>query len=171
MLMHLKDKIPTDQKKDVVYFWEWQADGCKSSYVGETSRALSERVKEHCKSSTSAILKHYTDFHHPLPSITNFNIIDKDPSQITQEAKKAIHIQRLDPSLNRNIGKMSIPHHFDHLISTKPKHPQVGLLSQAQEPVDAIAFPSQLPGLNLTQFNQIGTFRPNLIQQIPKYST
>ena len=89
MLMHPKDKMPTDQKKDVVYFWECQADGCKSSYVGETSTALGERVKEHCKSSTSAILKHCTDHHHPLPSITNFNIIDKDPSQITQEAKEA----------------------------------------------------------------------------------
>ena len=46
-------------------------------------------------------LKHCKDFHHPLPSITDFNIIDKDPSQITWEAKEAIHIRRLDPSLNR----------------------------------------------------------------------
>ena len=57
MLMHPKDKISIDQKKDIVYHWECQADGCKSAYVGETSRALGERVKEHCKSSTSAILK------------------------------------------------------------------------------------------------------------------
>ena len=105
MLMHPKDKISIDQKKDVVYHWECQADGCKSAYVSETSGALGEWVKEHCKSSTSAILKHCTDHHHPLPSISNFNIIDKDPCQVTQEAKEAIHIQRLDPSLNRNIGK------------------------------------------------------------------
>ena len=59
--------------------------------------------------ATSAILKHCTDHHHPLPSVSNFNIIDKNPSQVTQEVKEAIHIQRLDPSLNRNIGKMSIP--------------------------------------------------------------
>ena len=72
------------------------------------SRALGERVKEHSKLTTSAILKHCTDHHHPLPSITNFSIIDKDPSQITQEAKEAIHIQRLDPNHNRNIGKMPI---------------------------------------------------------------
>ena len=105
LLMHPKDKIPTNQKKDVVYFWECQADRCKSSYVGETSRALSERVKENCKSSTSTILKHCTDHYHPLTSVSNFNIIDKDPSQITWEAKEAIHIQRLDTNLNRNIGK------------------------------------------------------------------
>ena len=110
MLIHPKDKIPTDQKKDVVYHWECQVDGYKSSYIGETSRALRERVKQHCKPSISAILKHCTDFHHPLPSVSNFNIIDKDPSQITHEAKEAKHIQRLDPNLNRNIGKNSIPH-------------------------------------------------------------
>ena len=60
-------KSSTDQKKDIVYHWECQADGCKSSYIGETSRALGERVKEHSKSTTSTILKHCKDFHHPLP--------------------------------------------------------------------------------------------------------
>ena len=83
MLIHPKDKISADQKKDVVYHWECQADGCNSSYIGKISRALRERVKEHSKSTTSAILKHCTDFHHPLPSISHFSTIDKDPSQIT----------------------------------------------------------------------------------------
>ena len=109
-------------------------------------------------------------FTHPLPSITDFNIIDKDPSQITQEAKEAIHIRRLDPSLNRNIGKMSIPHCFNHLLGAKPKHPQVGALAAPQS-VDEIAPPSQIPGLNLTQFNNIGNFRPNVAQHIPRPST
>ena len=85
--------ISTDQMKDIVYHWECQADGCNSSYIGETSRALGERVKEYSKSTTSAILKHCKDFHHPLPSISDFSIIDKDPSQITREAKEAIHIR------------------------------------------------------------------------------
>ena len=78
MLMHPKDKISSDQKKDLVYHWECKADGCNSSYIGETSRALGKRVKEHSKSTTSAILKHCKDFHHPLPSIEDFNIIDKN---------------------------------------------------------------------------------------------
>ena len=56
----------------------------------------------------------------------------------------------MDPNLKRNIGKMSIPHCFDLLIGAKPKHPQVGLLSQVQEPVDQVALPSQIPGLHLT---------------------
>ena len=61
---------------------------------------------------------------------------------------------------------------FDPLIGAKPKHPQVGaLLQTAPQPVDEIAPPSQIPGLNLTQFNNIGTFRPNMAQHIPKPST
>ena len=86
------------------------------------------------------------------------------------EAKEAIHIQRLDPNLKRNIGKMSIPHCFDPLLDVKSKHLQVDLLSQAQETVDEVALPSQIPDLNLTQFHNIGTFRPNLVNQIPKHS-
>ena len=170
MLMHPKDKVPTDQKKDLVYHWECKADGCKSSYIGETSRALGERVKEHSKSTTSAILKHCKDFHHPLPSINDFSIVDKDPSQVTREAKEAIHIRRLDPSLNRNIGKMSIPHCFDNLLGAKPKHPRVGELSAASS-VEDMAPPTQIPGINLTQFNNIGNFRPNVAIHIPRRST
>ena len=91
--------------------------------------------------------------------------------QIIWGAKEAIHIWRLDPNLNRNIGKMSIPHCFDPLIGAKAKHPQVGLPSQAPNPVHEVAPPSQIPGLNLTQFNEIWTFRPNQHQFIPRHST
>ena len=118
----------------------------------------SGRGSRNTKSSTSAILKHCRDHHHPLPSINNFTIIDKDPFQVTREAMEAIHIRRLDPNLNWNIGKMSIPHCIDPLIGAKPKHPDVGVLSQSIAPVDEVAPVSQIPGLNLTQFYNIGTF-------------
>ena len=166
--MHPKDKVPIDQKKDLVYHWQCQADRCKSSSVGETSRSLRGRTKDHAKSTTSAIHKHYTDFHHPLPSVTNSAIIDKDTSQVTWETKEAIHIQRLDPDLKRNIGKKFIPHCFDPLISVKPKHPQVDHFSWPQGPVDEMVPPSQIPGLDLTQFDN---FRPNPHAHIPRHST
>ena len=67
--------------------------------------------------------------------------------------------------------KMSVPHCFDSLIGAKPKHPWVGLLSQAPHPVDEVAPPSQIPGLNLTQLNEIGTFRPNPHQFLDRWST
>ena len=54
LLMHPKDKVSIDQKKNLVYHWQCQADGHKS-YVGETSHSLGERAKEHAKSTMSAI--------------------------------------------------------------------------------------------------------------------
>ena len=67
--------------------------------------------------------------------------------------------------------KCQSPHCCDQLIGVKPKHPQVEHLSQVYDSVDEIALPSQITGQNLTQFNNIRTFRPNLIQHIPKCST
>ena len=65
---------------------------------------------------------------------------------------------------------MSTPHCFDPLLGIKPKHPRVNLLSQTQESVEEAAPPSQIPGLNLTQFNEIVTFTSNLLNKIPKCS-
>ena len=50
---------------------------------------------------------------------------------------------------------MSIPHCFDPLLGVKPKHPQVDLLSQAQEPVDEAAPPSQIPAPNFTTLGHL----------------
>ena len=47
LLMHPKDKISIDEKKDLVDHCEYKADGCNSFYIKEMSRALGERVKEH----------------------------------------------------------------------------------------------------------------------------
>ena len=65
---------------------------------------------------------------------------------------------------------MSIPHCFDNLLGAKPKHPRVGELSVAL-PVEEVAPSCQIPGLNLTQFNNIGNFRPNVAIHIPRHST
>ena len=67
-------------------------------------------------------------------------------SQIACEAKEAIHIHKLDPELNRNVGKMVIPCVLNSILGIKPKNPHVAsLLSQESG--------SQDIGLNLTQFH------------------
>ena len=109
LLMHPKDKIDPSLKKDVVYQWSCSKTNCKSSYIGETSRSLSERVKEHCKEGNSAIYQHCATTGHPLPTLDHFKVIDQEKSQIAREAKEAIHIRKRDPELNRNVGKMVIP--------------------------------------------------------------
>ena len=73
-----------------------------------------------------------------------FKVIDQKKSQISHEAKEAIHIQKWDPELNRNVGKMVIPH--DSILGIKPKNQGIAsLLSQK--------LGSQDIGINLTQFH------------------
>ena len=75
-----------------------------------------------------------------------FKVIDQEKSQIACEPKEAIHIQYLDPELNRNVGKMVIPHVFDYILGIKPKNPRLAsLLSQE--------LGSQDIGINLMQFH------------------
>ena len=83
---------------------------------------------------------------HPIPNVDQFKVIDQEKSQIVHEAKEAIHIQKLVPELNRNVGKMVIPHVFDSILGIKPKHLCIAsLLSQESG--------SQDIGINLTQFH------------------
>ena len=62
--------------------------------------------------------------------------------------QEAIHIQKLDPELDRNVGKMVIPHVFDSIFGIKPKNPHIAsLLSQE------LGF--QDIGINLIQFHSV----------------
>ena len=93
MLMHPKDKVDPSLKKDVIYQWSCTKPNCKSSYIRETSRSLSEHVQEHGKEgSNSAIYQHCSTKGHPLPNMDQFKAIDQEKSQISHEAKEAIHI-------------------------------------------------------------------------------
>ena len=147
MLMHPKDKVDPSLKKDIVYQWSCTNPGCKSSYIGETSRSLCECVKEHSKEgSNSAIYQHCYTKGHPLPYVDQFKVIGQEKSQIACEAKEALHIHKEDPGLNRNVGKMVIPCVFDPILGIKPKNLGISsLLSQESG--------SQDIGINLMKFH------------------
>ena len=94
----------------------------------------------------SAIYQHCYTKGHPLPKVDQFKVIDQEKSQIAREAKEAIHIRKEDPELNRNVGKMVIPHIFDPILGIKPKNPRIAsLLSQESG--------SQDISINLMQFH------------------
>ena len=144
MLMHPKGKVDPSLKKYVVYQWSCTKPNCKSSYIRETSKSLCDHIKEHSKEgSNSTIYQCCSTKGHLLPNVDQFKIIDQEKSQIAWEEKEAIHIQKLDPELNRNVGKMVIPHVFDSILGIKPKNPCIAsLLSQE--------LGSQDIGINLT---------------------
>ena len=149
MLIHPKDKVDPSLKKDIVYQWSCTKANCKSSYIGETSRSFCEGVKEHSKEgSNSTIYLHCSTKDHPLPNIDQFKVIDQEKSQIACEAKEAIHIQKLDPELNRNLGKMVIPCVFDQILGIKSRNPLIASLLSEESG-------SQDVGINLTQFHSL----------------
>ena len=147
MLMHPKDKVDPSFKKDIIYQWSCTNPGCKSSYIIETSRSLCKCVKEHSKEgSNSAIYQHCSTKGHPLPNVDQFKVIYQEKSQIAHEAKEAIHIQKADPELSRNVGKMVIPHVFDPILGIKPKNLSISSLLFQESG-------SQDIGINLMQFH------------------
>ena len=86
MLMHPKDKVDPSLKKDVVYQWSCTNLGCKSSYIGETSRSLCECLKEHSKKgSNSAIYQHCYTKGNPLPNVDQFRKSLKLPMRIKRQ--------------------------------------------------------------------------------------
>ena len=69
-LVHPKDPVPTLQKANVVY--RIPCTSCSSVYVGQTSRSLEARLKEHkvavkhAKTSLSEVADHVWTEHHQV---------------------------------------------------------------------------------------------------------
>ena len=57
-LLNVKDTVPRSLRSNVVY--KFNCAECNSAYVGETSRHLYTRVRDHlCTDKNSNILKHH----------------------------------------------------------------------------------------------------------------
>ena len=75
-LVKPKDKDPKTQKGGIIYHYKCPHINCPDAYIGESGRALGDRVKEHLK-APSPIFQHSTTTGHALDS-HNFNIIHKE---------------------------------------------------------------------------------------------
>ena len=115
---------------------------CNEEYIGEASRTLGERYKEHLK-EPSPIHVHSTQTgHNATPD--NFNIIGREGHGLARTIKESIYISINNPTLNRNIGKYSLNHIWDRVLLntlnlklTLPmgmhiEHALVGMLSPFQ---------------------------------------
>ena len=106
IFMHPKDIIPSQLKQNIVYKWFCPEENCNLSYLGESSRCLEKRVKEHNSHVTRAIYKHSISNNHPSANISHFKIIYQDKNQVAREDREAIHIRINNLALNHNTGKM-----------------------------------------------------------------
>ena len=95
MLMHPKDKVDPSLKKGVIYKWSCTKANCKSSYIRETSRSLSEHVQEHSKEGyNSAIYQHCSTKGHPFLTLINSKL------EIRKSLKLPMRLKRQYPFKN-----------------------------------------------------------------------
>ena len=63
-----KDKNPSQLKQKLVYRWFCQEENCNHPNIGESSRCLENRVKEHNIHGTSATYRHSISNNHHKPT-------------------------------------------------------------------------------------------------------
>ena len=127
-LVNPKDKDPKLQKSGIIYHYKCPHLNCPEAYIGESGRALGDRVNEHLK-APSPIFNHSTSTGHPLDPDC-FSIIHKEIHSDSRTIKEAMFIRVNDPVLNRNLGKYQLLHvwtayyrEHQHYSSSLPAFP------------------------------------------------
>ena len=113
-----KDKDPKANQTGIIYHYQCPHINCTSSYIGESGRALGDRIKEHFK-APSPIHLHSSTTGHPMDP-NQFSIVHKEVNSQPRTIKEAMFICMQDPPLNRNLGKYQLPHIWDHLLQASP---------------------------------------------------
>ena len=116
-LVHPKDKTTLDKKCAVVYHID--CDDCEEAYVGETARALHNRVKEHTstrRASLTAVGEHCKNTGHTI-SWDNIRVLATETHASRRKIREAIEIASLNPPLNRDIGAYELPSVYRGLLT------------------------------------------------------
>ena len=107
-----------DKKSGAIYYYQCGEPACNEEYTGETSRTFGERFKEHLK-EPSPIHMHSTETGHSTTP-ENFNIIGREDHGLAWTIKESIFIRVNHPRLKRNVGKYTLYHIWDRVLSNTP---------------------------------------------------
>jgi len=113
----IKDPTPADLRSHVVY--EFTCATCNSSYIGQTSRHLRQRIAEHLgishltgitmkSQSHSNIRDHCVLCKDSTCSSRNFTILARGNSELELLVKERLLIDRKKPLLNGNSGSLEL---------------------------------------------------------------
>ena len=108
-LFSVKESVPKYVRSFVVY--RFICPGCNTSYIGETIRHLTTRIKEHWETdSKSHIFKHLNTNRNckELCNTECFEIIDSASSFYRLKLKEAMDIIWEKPLLNKQVKYVSI---------------------------------------------------------------
>ena len=109
LLVRPKDPVPIQDRSGVIY--RVPCSSCSHAYIGQTSRTLAQRLKEHHRavrigdSATSALAEHAHSTGHPV-DWTAAHVIDTCTHTSRRCLLESWMIQKEPSALNREIGTL-----------------------------------------------------------------
>ena len=112
ILVAPKDKDHPQDKFGVVY--QLTCQDCEASYIGETERALKQRLKEHLKDSSP--VGHHMGYNKHKVDSQNIRIVDRDSRWFQRGVREAIQIRSRSPTINRGRGRHNLPSVYNTIV-------------------------------------------------------
>ena len=117
-LVHPKDKTETKDKCGAIY--HIPCGTCDDFYIGETSRKMGVRFKEHLKSDKeSAVLDHVKATGHSF-SFEDVSILAREAYYAPRKTREALEIHKYKPQINKDAGWIIPPVMLDLLPAQDP---------------------------------------------------
>ena len=114
LLMFPKDKDEIRKQNSIIYWFKCGKTECDDEYMWESARIFEEQYKEHLK-SPSPIFEHQNTTGN-TKTMDNFKIKGREVHNMVRAIKEAIYIRVNNPTLNRNVGKYSLPHIWNKVL-------------------------------------------------------
>ena len=108
-MFSVKDSVPQGLRSRVVY--KFSCAGCNASYIGETTRHLCTRAREHLLSDKSShVYRHLQSSRacHDSCNTERFTILDSAASKFQIKIKEALHIKWENPILNQQLRHLDL---------------------------------------------------------------
>ena len=102
-----KNRDNITQKSTVLYIYKCSSLDCNKEYIGESSRNLGGRLKEHLIEPSP--IYDYANYSGHNTKLDNFSIVGSKSHTIARTIQEAIFIRVNDPSLNRKLASTSCP--------------------------------------------------------------
>ena len=94
-----------EEKSGVVY--KIECSDCEATYVGETERSLKKRISEHHRDSSP--VGHHMGYRKHSFTQDNVSVVHQEPTWFKRGVAESIHIAIVDPTLNRDRGRHTLP--------------------------------------------------------------
>ena len=112
-----KDKIEREASRGIVY--KIKCKDCDCVYIGQTSRALKTRVKEHTKAiatldGNSLLAKHHMWYNHQI-DLMNVEIVDRSSAWRQRLILEAWHSLRDTNAINEHIALPNVYNNIKNL--------------------------------------------------------